>query len=332
MNFDMRRAFVGFSSPIGYDYAEPAEKTKNDKGSSPNPILFGSMGIFTLYDEIWFACKSLCPNNMRELKYVKFLDEHSAKLNLREAGFKDLVDQIYKNNQTYSEPSLDDMFEQGYGKGISKYYGLEGRVDNHTHQLSFMDEEMGGNLGMRHLIWDLCLIDRFKELSLELVLNPLTAKCAFSASDQASVITAESLGLAEQVLTFGSFYDISGSAGPYHKCVEELRGDDLLVSFREWIRGQANSLHNQNMEAVQEEIDNTVKEFTNRTLRKSVDPTNTKNLVVKIAKNELLGKIPGGSAWSEITKAIAQNREADLHQGTAFVALARDKLSNLNSN
>jgi hypothetical protein len=63
----VRRALIGFSSPVGYSYAFQAPRSANDGGSSPNPVLMGSMGLFTLYDELWFACESLCPRTMRAL-------------------------------------------------------------------------------------------------------------------------------------------------------------------------------------------------------------------------------------------------------------------------
>ena len=74
-----RIAFIGLSTPLFYDYRNPASEAISDLRSSPNPILDSPFGLFLLFDEIWFLCRSLCPENMRDLPYVKFLDE-SGKL------------------------------------------------------------------------------------------------------------------------------------------------------------------------------------------------------------------------------------------------------------
>lgn len=45
-----RRAYVGLSTPLFYDYSKDAKKTNNDKYSSPNPILDTPFGLFLLYE------------------------------------------------------------------------------------------------------------------------------------------------------------------------------------------------------------------------------------------------------------------------------------------
>ncbi len=78
----VKRALVGTSTPIGYDYKNQAQKASSDLDDSPNPIIYGSMGLFIIYDEIWFACESLCPQSMRHLPYVKFLDREFGNVSL----------------------------------------------------------------------------------------------------------------------------------------------------------------------------------------------------------------------------------------------------------
>ncbi len=71
----MRIAYIGLSTPISYDYLHYASKASSDTLSSPNPILESPFGLLLLYDEIWFLCRSLYPENMRGLPYIRFLDE-----------------------------------------------------------------------------------------------------------------------------------------------------------------------------------------------------------------------------------------------------------------
>lgn len=62
-----RIGYIGLSSPIAFDYSNQASRTSNDTTtySSPNPIYMGGLGMLLLYDELWFLCESLCPENMR---------------------------------------------------------------------------------------------------------------------------------------------------------------------------------------------------------------------------------------------------------------------------
>ena len=90
----MRIAYVGLSTPLFYDYHFPATKAPSDLSSSPNPILDSSFGIMLLFDEIWFLCRSLCPDNMRSLSYVKFMDEQDLLPPIEDIKFPDLYEAI----------------------------------------------------------------------------------------------------------------------------------------------------------------------------------------------------------------------------------------------
>lgn len=322
----MRRAFVGFSSPIGYSYGIDATKTDNDQSSSPNPVLFGSMGLLTLYDEIWFACESLCPQSMRGLPYVKYLDAHGPGLSLAELDFENQIDRICDNCGFLPQTNLNGLFENGFGDGMTEYLGGQFKTDNHTHGLSFLGVNVGGNPGMRQFAMDMWLIERFKNMKLEIVFNPLTAAGGFDDGSGNGISRVRELGLVDQVLTFGSLYDITGPTGPYHPCVEEIRDDSLLREFRKWMRNSGSHLDNQDIAMVQADVDNKVREFTQRTLRNSVKPQNLAAIAVKLAKNALFDQFSFGGAVSTIAEAIDHNRQANQNGWKAFVALSRNTL------
>ncbi|MBZ6494245.1 hypothetical protein [Natrinema longum] len=71
-------AFIGTSSPIGYDYEKEPEL------NHPNPLLEAPLGLFLLYDEIWFLHHQLCPKNMKDLDYVKFISDSDDVADYRE--------------------------------------------------------------------------------------------------------------------------------------------------------------------------------------------------------------------------------------------------------
>jgi hypothetical protein len=255
------------------------------------------------------------------------LDVHGAKLDLRRVGFRDEVERIYESIDPKPQGTINDIFEDGYGDGMTAYLGAQLATDNHTHGLNFFGEDLGGNPGLRELIYDLWLISRYKDLHLDLTLNPLTASLGMAGLVSDGLARANQLGLAERVLTFGSFYDITGPDGPYHPCVEEIRGDDLLRSFRDWMDGQRTRLDNQDLAAVEAEVNAKVEAFTDSTLRRAVAPKRLAEVAVKVAKDELVGKLPGGSILSTVSGSIAHNKHADVNQWKVFIALTQKSVS-----
>lgn len=73
----MRRALIGLSSPIGFNYNRVRSKiwSSSDPDDDPIPLLDSPLGLFLLYDEIWFFNRKMCPSNCLGLEYVKILDE-----------------------------------------------------------------------------------------------------------------------------------------------------------------------------------------------------------------------------------------------------------------
>ena len=89
----MRKAFIGLSSPIGYNYSNSFESEKG----KPNPLLDSPMGVFLFYDELWFINRRTCPLNCENLPYVKFLDEEFdlSKLDLEQFHWKNFQIEKY---------------------------------------------------------------------------------------------------------------------------------------------------------------------------------------------------------------------------------------------
>lgn len=261
-----RRALVGFSSPIGYGYEHHAPTTKHDLQSSPNPFLLGSMGLFLLYDEIWFACESLCPANMRKLPYVNFLDQQFE-------NNVEIANEIAEANnwvQFFRTPNINDAFPSGYGE-TERIFGEGLKIDNHTHGLAFLDAKLNGNPGIDQLAIDLWLLRRFPELNLELVLNPLTAQAAIEPGEDNSEIFPESrfrqVGITNRLIKLRGFEDINSPEGPYNEGVEKLRSDQTISDFRRWIARETDRWDNWSEEQIEAEVDDKVRDLTETALR-----------------------------------------------------------------
>lgn len=282
----MRRALIGFSSPAGYSYKWQALKTTNDGGSSPDPVLLSSMGLFVLYDELWFACESLCPQSMRSLPYVRFVDRECPGLLPEAQGLDDFV----TSTAFCGEASLNDMFPGGYSS-MRRFYSPNGQVDNHTHSLRFFDIEISGNCGEQQLATDIWLVQHLRNLNLNLVLNPVTAKYAFGGDaapgDTLSRTEYDALRVAEAVVSLRSLYDIGGRKGPYHPCVEILRADPSIVAFRRWLTDKSGRFSNRELSDIEDEVDARVSEFTTKALDSYVGRRNLRGVAVDLVKDQL---------------------------------------------
>lgn len=318
----MRRAYVGFSSPVGYDYRNQARKTPNDGMSSPNPILVGSMGLYLLFDEIWFPCRSICPDNMRELDYVRFVDVEYPDLKIDVGGVID----------RYCVPdggslSLSDLSPDGYGGFMEHYYGEKG-PDNHTHGLSWFGGGVNGNPTQSNLTIDLYLVDALVQLDLTPVFNGITGKCTFPNGLEylRGRDPSSELDLAERSLCLTSLYDITGANGPYHPVVEELRNHPFISAFRRWANDEAGRLGNQDPSDILDELDRTVIDFEDRELRKAVGEGGLKETTVDLAKGIALDLIPGASTVNTTIGLIRSEMKREDRKFNAFVATSRGRL------
>lgn len=310
----MHRAYVGFSTPVGYDYLNQASKVSNDNQSSPNPILVGVTGLTVLFDEIWFACRSLCPESMRKLEYVRFVDEKYPQLEFDIQRAHD----VYRSLR-YDVP-ISELHPKGYSHFIERYYGA-GHPDNHTHGLNFLNHMLNGNPNFFSLVLDLIILDQLDE-GYTLCLNGLTRKMTFPEGldwirdDQAD----EAIRLADRALTISSIYDITGPKGPYHPVLEELRGHEFVKSFRNWARGKHSSLHNRSTEAIVEELNGVTQDFEQNALRAAIGKGSLKETSIAVGEGFALDLVPGASTLKAALDAYHSTRSAPKNRLSAYVA------------
>jgi hypothetical protein len=314
----VRRALIGFSSPVGYSYAFQAPRSANDGGSSPNPVLMGSMGLFTLYDELWFACESLCPRTMRGLPYVHVVDRETPGLAPEAQGFRDFTREVKFSGKA----DLNDLFPGGY-REMEQFFGPGGAVDNHTHGLRFYDTGLNGNPGRDQLAFDIWLIEHLRHLELDLVLNPLTAKVAFDGDVKAGALLRQEmldeLLMADAIVSLRNLYDITGADGPYHPCIEEIRADELLVAFRHWLADESGRLGNQELKDVQREVDARIFDLMQSAILAHADQFHPKQVFVDLIKDKLSEVV--GIPWSLI-EYLGRVPRAREQRAYAFVARA----------
>ncbi|WP_146051336.1 hypothetical protein [Agrobacterium rosae] len=321
----MKRAFVGFSSCIAYDYQNKATKAASDLQSSPNPIMYGSTGLLLLYDEIWFACRSVAPESLRSLPYVHFLDEKYPDIYLGEDFDKAIEDIDISMTEALKE--TDDRYNSTWSE-VTEHVSRNG-VDNHTHGISALGKNFGGNATQRNLAIDLALIDKFPGLGLEIVLNPLTVPAIYSPFgfvDQTdNLVGFSNMELTHRLLTFGELYDYVGNKGPYHPILDEMRNDRLLEEFRRWVGANTSILDNQEIRAIEKDVNTRLRELRIKSLEKYVSKKHLIQAPAQMLKSAVLGLVPPANGIAKLVEIIKANRKAESVRWQAFIAISKER-------
>lgn len=214
-----RIAYIGISYPLLYDYKHMADKTENDALDTPNPIIESPLGLMIFYDEIWFLCRSICPNNMRNLPYVKFVDELYPDFYFE--GILALADETKNSIIINTKFSYED---------VEKALNVEGwGADGHTHGLKIGDVKISASSNETQFLFDLYVFQALHEQynqDIELITNSRFISKKGNGGAESEFI--------DKIIIPG-IPNYIGIDGPYHECMEELRENKYIRDFRRWV-------------------------------------------------------------------------------------------------
>lgn len=315
-----RKAYIGLSTPLFYDYKNMAPKTKADMTDSPNPILESPSGLIILYDELWFLTESLCPNNMRELPYVHFIDEECLLSNLT-----DIVDAQRINNKKNALTHSDAYINKKNGTAyfFSNYQNIidslkinwENRViDNHTHTLNIDNCKLYGNSqDIKNLIID---IEICKKLGYEyeLITNSYVNSIIEYEHNEtlASKLT--------DVLVIERIPGIITPKGPYDVVYEEIRENNYLKEFRNWVVEKSKSVTLNEIMDVKKEVENSIKIEAEKALLRKYDEGRISYSIGKTICDSVIDQIiPGLSIFKSMAEGLNSYRETRDSRWQAFL-------------
>lgn len=305
----MRKAFVGLSTPIGYNYRKGFEQ----KFGKPNPILDSPMGLFLFYDEIWFINRKTCPINCENLSYVKFLDEEYdlSKIQLEQFSWENVS--IENNIQSESRERFWSAWESTLKINLgNKVKG----IDNHSRSIDYGKISFTPNPTALNLI-----IDDFiaTEFGLELITNSATS--VYAESTNKSLIGLSKTKI-NQHLICDNIPNFQLEDGPYHDFIEDLRSESLLKQFRtkidELIKNPIEDIQN-----LKEELNTAMEKYLYELFLKNLDQTQIfKGLLnAGIGQVPILGNIYSAFDGGKTIYTNIQNRKELGWMG--FVAKAR---------
>ncbi len=292
-----RAAYIGISYPLLYDYGHQAEKAKNDLSDSPNPIIESPLGLMVLYDELLFLCRSICPNNMRGLPFVKFIDEMYPDF-----YFSGILNSAKENRGLITLNtvlSYDDIV-----KSMNvKWKG----VDTHTHGLRVGDITMSAYSSEEKFLFDVYVFQALQQRydkDIELIANSHFQSASFNSGTKAEFI--------DRIIIQG-IPNYLGVDGPYHNCMEELRENKYISDFRRWIVDNHSNLQRAEIDDMCIAVERNMKEVQERIFKKYLDANSgfsffksTSGTVVKTAAGVVCTPISIVDAFSG---CIAKGKE-----------------------
>lgn len=317
----MRVAYVGFSTPIFYDYKCRAKKAPADLISSPNPILDSPFGLLLLYDEIWFATRSLCPNNMRKLNYVKFLDEETRLPSLD--GFDiEVIRQQTTPESIYAEKITN------FNEGVSKYEKLvkevgihwNAAIDNHTHNLNINNLTLYACPSISNILLDMSIVNYLNNShNVEFITNYISQR--FLTSLDSPVLKTRFA----ELLVIDNIPNYLTPNGPYHHCIEDARDDPFSEDFRKYIHtNSAGTTDLEELIAVKKNIESEIQRAQDELFLKNLNPKTQYKSVGK----SLLGigadiAIPGLSTMASIAETTKEYFDNKNTRWQGFIVSSR---------
>lgn len=314
-----RIGYIGLSTPIYYDYSHMAGKTQSDSYDSPNPILEGAFGALLLYDELWFLCRSLCPENMRHLAYVKFLDEIGKAPDVDPKWLPDPKD-------VFSAAALDDFSESSRDYELVKRQAniyWDAAADNHTHGLIIANQSLSGNSwSVRNVLFDLLFVERLPK-NVELITNSFSSRLF-----NTEIAVGKKLQLTESLILDGVPQFLS-PAGPYAPCIDEVRESSYLSNFRQWVTKDAFTSSHTEVNEVKNEIEAKLAESQKLVFLKYLDPQGSyKSFAETILGVGVDTLVPGAATVKDL---IGQRNEEKKKQGLRWQGFIIDARSRIGS-
>ncbi|MGI2112000.1 hypothetical protein ACRN9G_00160 [Shewanella frigidimarina] len=312
----MRKAFIGLSTPVGFDYLNSATKTTADQKSSPNPILDSPFGLMLLFDKIIFLSKSLCPENMRNLSFVECLDEQGT-LPLVTKDEIDLTISAMGNNKALKIlPGLsfqDSVFDAGVFDGMG--------VDNHTHSLKIGNYQGFANSDANNLAIDLLYLSKLNDSSIELITNSRLRLAQNATPEQWTSSKLTELLVIENISNYLT------PSGPYHPIIDEVRENKYLNDFRKWAFAQNGSASLLEVKEMKAQVEHALQEAQEELFLKHLDPKRHFKTVGEAMIGDLAGLIyPVAGTTKALCEVGKEIIKPSINKWQGFVVGAKREL------
>lgn len=327
----MRRAYIGLAGPLAYDYKNQADRPHAADLDAPNAILEDSLGLLMLYDELVFLSPQLCPQDMRQLPYVKFLNSRPGfastfrhAIGLAEARYdlKDPRDTSFRNPIEPYEPALMTVTGQPFRVSRDEARFIP---DNHTHGFHVADDLVvsASSLNFRSVLTDWITCDLFSLSDHDLIVNSATSAfyevLSRRESSKGSVLAVGHRLIAQRLPNY------LRKTGPYDPCLEELRNHPFIEEARNHLTEIVRSATTGEVDKFAKAISAEALRARNDVFRRHLKGANEYWVTGRAVLTEAAGLIiPGVGLLNELVAARNAERERAQLRWAGFVCDLHD--------
>lgn len=232
-------AYIGMSSPLGYDYEVEQEFGR------PNPILEAPLPLFLLYDEIWFLHHEMCPKNMESLGYVRILSD--------EEDITDYMEQVENLSEEdilgSSNPQLSCRLGNNWEQAMQNIAPYTDVYDDHSRNLI-------GGYGHSRVSYGNFLLDQYvsNQLEVDYVSNS-AIKSYVTFEENETTDPTYAIGATQKLVT-KRIPQYQSKAGPYFEDIDDFRNSSHIEEFRKKLRGEGGEVSAEELEYEYERIKN----------------------------------------------------------------------------
>jgi hypothetical protein len=222
---------------VAYDYANVTGLARSRDQSTPNPLLEDVSGLLICYDELSFVSKALCPVDMRQLPYVRFVDQDASLAERARVAIEQ-----YRELLTDDEVAQLGSFDFGpWWDVVERMTGgqFEASPDYHTQDIKLgPDFWMRGNATrLENVILDVGIAAAIDVGPIDVLTNsPARSALTQAAEDLPSnrIFEQWKMGAVTQILPI-EVANYLGPNGAYHPALEDLRQHPRLIEFRNYL-------------------------------------------------------------------------------------------------
>ena len=313
-----RIAYIGLSTPVFYDYRTQVDHAPSDMSDSPNPILDSPFGILLLYDELWFLCRSLCPGNMRNLPYIRFLDEDGVVGDIARISPTAPEKLFTKANLTAFHNSAADYYQTREKAGIT----WDAAPDNHTHGLNVAGAHVSGNSwSVGNVLLDTAILTTIGDARVEFITNTFTQRLFESQADVYHKLRMSEIMVVEDIPNY------LARLGPYHPCIDEARSNSYLRDYRNWIATQTVPASETEKAEMKRDVEAAIADCQKRIFIKHLAPaggySTLGKTIVGVGGDVLL---PGSSVLASLGEQLVEERKKQSIRWQGFVVTSKEIL------
>jgi len=321
-----RRAYIGVSGPLAYDYKNTGDTFDSREISAPNPLLEDSLGLIVCYDELVFLSRHLCPRNMRELPYVSFLNDRSDFAELFSVAHDQAKTQYEvhdKRDKSFASPM--DMYKPALcnvtGQPFTVHRDTATYIpDNHTHGIHVSDSisVAGSSTWFHNVLLDWITKDAFDLQNCDVISNSGNHVFYEHLSEHSTEHTPRvAVG---QHLVARRLPNYLRREGPYHESLEELRNHRFLEDMRSYLDDLLIANDRQEIAKTSEELVRLAAEHREKVFQQFLTGANEYWTVGKAALTDAAGLVlPGIGTVCELVGARRRTKERQQLRWAGFV-------------